>query len=628
MQLFLEMLMDAGPLVGVLFAVACLLLIHFFWQYFSRGIGLYLRLRSLVTSVRNVGKDSDDHIKEKLEKVFRGSIASHAWTEYEETLHEQYGWSGGEKRLTGVRATLPAGAFLNLESLVDSKIGSEYFKHLPGILVGLGIIGTFLGLIQGLIDFRPDVADPTAMKEGLVGLLRNVRDAFTFSAFAISFAILVTFLEKWLYSACAKWVGELGQVLDGMFRAGVAEEYLRDLVSASQDGASQTRQLKESLVEDLKAVLTNLTDRQIAATQQLGADIGQQIDSSLRAPLAAIARTVEVASGQQTAAASTILEQLMTAFMAQMRETMGGQLGELSGLMRQTSASMAQVEQSLQSLVVEMRKATSESASGVQQAMSELMQKLADHQAAQASAVKSSTESVLEQVRVALGQMADSQVEANRRSQESVSTVTSGLEMRLKELTAATSLHVGQTQNVVDQLGSVSGEVFTAMGGAAAQVTGTVERLQEALDKMSRVAAQLTVLESRTAHGAESLLNATTGLDGASQRLATAMAQLATTTSHLQEVANAARTEQQMRAALLADVQKVMTETQIAAAGFRDLGRQVQEALTVAFGQFGDGMTATISKHLSEYQKELGNAVGILSNALQELAEQIEQAQS
>lgn len=624
----LDNLLEAGPAVAGLFAVACLLLIHFVWQYLFRGARLYWRLRGLVSSVRGIPQDRNDLVKDSLDKVFRGSLAGHAWTEYEETLHEQYAWSGGEKRLIGVRATLPAGAFLNLETLVDSRIGAEYFKHLPGILVGLGIIGTFLGLIQGLIDFRPDVADPTVLKEGLVGLFRNVSDAFTFSAFAICAAIIVTFLEKWLYSACAKWVGELGQSLDGMFRAGVGEEYLRDLVSASQDSASQTRQLKESLVEDLKAVLTNLTERQIAATHQLGTDIVRQIDNSLRAPLDAIAKTVEVASGQQTTAASSILEQLMTAFMAQMRETMGGQLGELSGLMQQTSASMAQVEQSLQSLVAEMRKATSESASGMQQATSELMQKLADHQASQSSAVQSSTENVLEQVRVSLGQMAESQVEANRRSQESILAVTNSLEGRLNELADATTRHVGETQNVVAQLGSVSGELFTSMGGAVAQVTGAMDGLRETLEKMSRVTAQLTVLESRTAHGTEALLSAANGIEGASQMLSGAMTQLSTTTAHLQEVANAVRTEQQMRAALLSDVQKVMTETQVAAAGFRDLARQLQEALTVAFGQFGDGMTTTISKHLAEYQKELGNAVGILSNALQELAEQIEQAQS
>lgn len=627
MPLFLGKVLEAG-LVGILFVAACLLLVHFVWQYLFRGANLYLRLRTLVSAVRAIDQKEGAKVKDRLDLVFRGSIASHSWAEYEETLHEQYAWVGNEKRLSGVRATLPAGAFLNLESLVDSRIGSEYFKHLPGILVGLGIIGTFLGLIQGLIDFRPDVADPTELKRGLVGLFRNVSDAFTFSAFAICAAIIVTFLEKWLYSACSKWVGELGQALDGMFRAGVGEEYLRDLVTASQDNASQTRQLKESLVEDLKAVLTNLTDRQIAATQQLGTDLGKQIDSSLRGPLDAIAKTVEVASGQQAAAASTVLEQLMTAFMAQMRETMGGQLGELSGLMQQTSASMAQVEQSLQSLVAEMRKATSESAAGVQQAMTELMQKLADHQASQASAVRSSTDNVLEQVRTALAQMADSQVAANRRAQETVAAVTGALEERIKDLADVTGRHVGETQNVVAQLGTVSSEIFTAMSASASQVTGAVDRLQEALDRMSRVAAQLTVLESRTAHGAESLLNATTGLDSASQRLATAMTQLGTTTSHLQEVANAARTEQQMRAALLTDVQKVMTETQVAAAGFRDLAGQLQDALSVAFGQFGDGMTTTVSKHLAEYQKELGNAVGILSNALQELAEQIEQAQS
>jgi hypothetical protein len=79
-----------------------------------------------------------------------------------------------------------------------------------------------------------------------------VHEAFLFSACAIGLAMLVTLGEKWIYASCAKWVGELTTALDSLFRAGVGEEYLSSLLQASQENATQTRQLKESMVDDLK----------------------------------------------------------------------------------------------------------------------------------------------------------------------------------------------------------------------------------------------------------------------------------------------------------------------------------------------------------------------------------------
>jgi hypothetical protein len=80
-----------------------------------------------------------------------------------------------------------------------------------------------------------------------------VHEAFLFSACAIGLAMLVTLGEKWIYASCAKWVGELTTALDSLFRAGVGEEYLSSLLQASQENATQTRQLKESMVDDLCA---------------------------------------------------------------------------------------------------------------------------------------------------------------------------------------------------------------------------------------------------------------------------------------------------------------------------------------------------------------------------------------
>ena len=118
------------------------------------------------------------------------------WAEYAETLHPQAGT--GDERTTRWRATTLAETFFTEQALVDSPLKTEFYKHLPGILTGLGIIGTFTGLIIGLIHFDVSL-DPTQAQSQLRNLINSVGHAFFVSAVAISLAMLFTWIEK---SAC------------------------------------------------------------------------------------------------------------------------------------------------------------------------------------------------------------------------------------------------------------------------------------------------------------------------------------------------------------------------------------------------------------------------------------------
>ncbi len=148
-----------NPLVAILGLLEAGLLTHFLLQYVLRGLPLRLRLVDLVKQIESVDPQSPETIKSSLDKVFRGTRLARVWREFEATLHEQHSPVGAERRVSAIRATQPAEAFFNLETVADPWIGSEYFKHLPGILTGFGIIGTFLGLIQGLIHFDPGLTD-------------------------------------------------------------------------------------------------------------------------------------------------------------------------------------------------------------------------------------------------------------------------------------------------------------------------------------------------------------------------------------------------------------------------------------------------------------------------------------
>jgi hypothetical protein len=91
----------------------------------------------------------------EMKKLFaRDKRLAHLWGEYQDTLHIQREERDGQMKIVAVRSTVPAEAYFSGQYLVDSRLRTEFFKHLPGIFTGLGIIGTFTGLIEGLRRFQ------------------------------------------------------------------------------------------------------------------------------------------------------------------------------------------------------------------------------------------------------------------------------------------------------------------------------------------------------------------------------------------------------------------------------------------------------------------------------------------
>lgn len=607
--------------VAALATFGLFLLLHFLYQYVLRGCLVRRQLIRVHRAIHLIKNSAPGQIKSELESVFQGGRMNAAWREFEETLHEQYQVTPAGRSIVAIRATLPAEAFFNLENIVDPWIGSEYFKHLPGILTGLGIIGTFYGLIQGLTQFDPSLSDTVQLRTSVTGLFSHVHDAFTFSGFAISFAIVITAVEKWLYSSCTKWVGRVGQALDALFRAGVGEEYLSSLVRASQDSATQLKQLKEAMVAELKELLTNLTERQIDATQKLSLDLGQRIHDSLQAPLADIARTVRETSGRQTDAVGNVLEQLMTSFLAQMRESMGGQLGDLSGLMQRSAESMSAVERAMQGLVRDIQRAGQDSAVGVQTAVHDLMAQLAEHQRSQSAVVSSAATSVLGQLQDALERIALAQEEAAKRAQTANEATSAEVRQRMAVIAEANTVTLSATRETLDRIGSVSAEMIDKLSAGANSVSAAVASLQNATERMARVAAELANLESKTQQSAQSMSQASGQLATAAERVSTTSLQLTTAAARLEAVAKSATTETDARNQLLRDLQEIMSRSQAASAQFGQLAQDVQGVLVQNFDLFGSSVSKVLSEHLLMYQKQLGDAVGMLQGALEELAE-------
>jgi hypothetical protein len=117
------------------------------------------------------------------------------WREYSQALESLQQLESSAATTAGKwQASSHADLYFTEQALVDTPLQSNFYKHIPGILTGVGIIGTFTGLIAGLIGF--DVSNPERVQAELTQLVQTVGHAFLVSALAITLAMVFTWIEK------------------------------------------------------------------------------------------------------------------------------------------------------------------------------------------------------------------------------------------------------------------------------------------------------------------------------------------------------------------------------------------------------------------------------------------------
>lgn len=83
--------------------------------------------------------------------------------------------------------------YINEENL-DSEVNARLLNQIPDVLTGLGILGTFIGLIIGLRDF--DTSTNETMLASIPPLVDGIKVAFHTSIYGIAFSLMYSMLQK------------------------------------------------------------------------------------------------------------------------------------------------------------------------------------------------------------------------------------------------------------------------------------------------------------------------------------------------------------------------------------------------------------------------------------------------
>ncbi len=533
------------------------------------------------------------------------------WAEYAETLHPQHlpGAAGGTPPPRW-RATALAETFFTEQALVDSPLKTEFYKHLPGILTGLGIIGTFTGLIIGLTHFDVSL-DPAQAQTQLRNLINSVGHAFLVSAVAITLAMLFTWIEKSLLTARYRQVEELRELVDGMFDVGADVEYLERLVVAAETSATQAVHIKDALAGELRGILTELTGRQLDASarqsEQLSADLGRVIGERLGRPIADIAQAVNSVSARQDEVVTRLVGEVLAGFSAQMQNMFAAQMQDTGALLRQTNETMQTTAAQFAQLAARMDAASREAVDAMGLRLGEQVVAVVGQLQDQAASAAAAQQQQGEQLA--------------RQSHEAVAGISGQVERMIASSIAASNA----LQATVAGLSAATGTAIAGMNAGADTLAGAAGHFAQAGQGVASTLDSTAALAGNIDAVASTLLAAA----GLNQKLldghGAAQAAFAALVGDLKATVETARREASLSADLVDRLQAAAVQLTSAEHKAEEYLDRVNDVLIQSHQSFADNIERTLRESNRQFQKELSQAVSLLSGAIQDLGDTLDE---
>lgn len=266
------------------------------------------------------------------------------WKEFDESLILK---RDSEKFI--VRNSIDAEYFFNKKTMI-SHLGSKLYSSIPGILLGIGLLGTFLGLYFALIQLN--VGDVESLQSSIKVLINMAGVKFAASIWGLLLSIIFTITDKIFESDLEKRVEHIQILIDQMFIRETAEQNLDSILLQNKQQTQALNGLATSLTEKIAAEFNATLIPKIELMNQhfsvMPQQISQSINDTFQKPLEQLSNTVENLTTNQAQKSNEMLENILKEFLKELKSAAGDEGEKMKAVTTQSQDIMVATSQQLQ----------------------------------------------------------------------------------------------------------------------------------------------------------------------------------------------------------------------------------------------------------------------------------------
>ncbi len=392
---------------------------------------------------------------------------NHLWSEFDESLIPK---ENGQ-----YENSLDASYFFNRSSLA-SHVGSKFYSAVPGILLGVGLLGTFFALYVALIELN---LEGDGLKDSIRVFIGMVGVKFTASVWGIFLSVVFTFLEKVLESKLSHKIHGLQDNIDDVFRRQTAEQNLFKIANESEQQTRAMNSLAETLTQKISEQFNPILTTMNKNLEQMPLHISKAIGETLSGPLEQLKNSAANAAESQ----SDSLESIVNTFIDKLDSTSGDQAQGIQNMMAQTTEQLTFLLKSMKDITL--------TQSVMQKEREEKMQELFHR-------TMTSFEEQMKQVRDVFGTV-------SKEASSSMNEMYSNQQASLSQERTSMSEQMLEMKDVFITL---SNETSTAMSTAYEKQHETLENeRKEMANQMNEMKESFTSLSSQSTENFSDMFN-------------------------------------------------------------------------------------------------------------------------
>jgi methyl-accepting chemotaxis protein len=151
-----------------------------------------------------------------------------------------------------------ASEVFNPSTLAHGLVGNRFLLAMPGILTGLGVLGTFVGLQIGIGGLELDPSQIEKLDKSIAPIIKGCSTAFATSVWGVVCCLLFTVADKFLESLALTRIRELQCRVDGLIPRYTPEESMIELQRASAETEGILKGLAVAIGDEMQKAMNRL----------------------------------------------------------------------------------------------------------------------------------------------------------------------------------------------------------------------------------------------------------------------------------------------------------------------------------------------------------------------------------
>lgn len=570
-------------------------------------------------------------------------------------------------------SNIPSSEYFNIENISPKyKLNMRMMETSSGTLVGLGLLGTFLGLTVGIINF--DSSNSENIQESIQGLLGGMGTAFSTSLFGMAFSILFTIFDKRWRNKLNKGLMLLTEkldldyyiddvqlmkhdqrlMMDSLF-ANIQKELDEKLTYSNGEGhqTSVGNAIREILVENQeqsKALKSFSTDLALELNNGFDEVLSRQMQQKILPLMENVDTTTKAIVEHIDKMAATVASpatDMMENVVAELKNSMSKVIDEFkSGLSGSATAE-------LESLAASLGTAT--------QAMGNFPKDMEN--------ISNTLQVTIEEVKSAITEISNTSANSNsaamKQMQEQITFATTSISNAIAEvkdvMTNITQSSQQSSQEIINKIATASDKMGEFLNATIAQIsTSVVQSMKNVTDDVTSKQTDLLALQEDTTDRTKALLETfNQGLErlekmneyvtGTMNMFQQAQGQITGSTAHLQTItsdmkvatevfhksqndyAGRMETLQLQSQKNIEAISSLLDQSGEVSQEYVEKFDLIRQGLGGIFAQLQKGLSeysitvqSTTQKYLDQYSRSLTETTDALSSSIQQQAEVVE----